>query len=277
MSLPHGRNVRLRPTRRCHFLRRGLLFDDRASWRRLFADDQVHGIVLARPPGEAVFKHILGALIDHLVLVFPAQALDEDSHAAFSARFGTLQHHVLKHYVARTNPGVIYLTNLDASGKPKGEHPDPGAMIWHTDGSWSAERSLATSLYGIAVPQSGGPTAGGPGGGRAIRPLGPQSTALRLWGSIDVPVDGRHLTNVIVTLQQGLTVSGRVAFQGTTLQPPADLTRLRISLTPADPGSAPGVMMNAAGTVDASGRFTIASVIPGLYRFGAGNAGPERE
>lgn len=124
-----------------------------------------------------------------------------------------------------------------------------------------------------AVPQSGGPTAGGPGGGRAIRPLGPQSTALRLWGSIDVPVDGRHLTNVIVTLQQGLTVSGRVAFQGTTLQPPADLTRLRISLTPADPGSAPGVMMNAAGTVDASGRFTIASVIPGLYRFGAGNAG----
>ena len=104
-----------------------------------------------------------------------------------------------------------------------------------------------------AVPQSGGPTAGGPGGGRAIRPLGPQSTALRLWGSIDVPVDGRHLTNVIVTLQQGLTVSGRVAFQDTTLQPPADLTRLRISLTPADPGSAPGVMMNAFGSASSSG------------------------
>ena len=37
--------------------------------------------------------------------------------------------------------------------------------------------------------------------------------------------------------------------------------------------AAPGLMMNAAGTVDASGKFTIASVVPGLYRFGAGGAG----
>jgi hypothetical protein len=128
-------------------------------------------------------------------------------------------------------------------------------------------------LARAAVAQSGGPVAGGPGGGRAMRPLGPQSTAIRLWGSIDVPVDGRNLTNVVVALQQGLTVTGRIAFQGATVQPPADLTRLRVNLVPADPGAAPGVMMNAAGTVDASGRFTIASVIPGLYRFGAAGAG----
>jgi hypothetical protein len=128
-------------------------------------------------------------------------------------------------------------------------------------------------LARAAVAQSGGPAVGGPGGGRAIRPLGPQSTAVRLWGSIDVPVDGRNLTNVIVTLQQGLTVSGRVSFQGTTQQPPADMTRLRVNLMPADAGAAPGIMMNAAGTVDASGKFTIASVVPGLYRFGAGGAG----
>ena len=68
-----------------------------------------------------------------------------------------------------------------------------------------------------------------------MRPLGPQSTAIRLWGSVDVPVDGRNLTNVLVTLQQGLTVSGRVSFQGTTAQPPADLTRMRVNLVPADP------------------------------------------
>jgi hypothetical protein len=128
-------------------------------------------------------------------------------------------------------------------------------------------------LARAAVAQSGGPAAGAAGGGRAMRPLGPQSTAIRLWGSIDVPVDGRNLTNVVVALQQGLTVTGRVAFQGGTVQPPADLTRLRVTLVPADPGAGPGAMMNAAGTVDASGRFTIASVIPGLYRFGAAGAG----
>ncbi len=124
-----------------------------------------------------------------------------------------------------------------------------------------------------AVAQNGTPAAPPQSGGRAMRPLGPQSTATRLWGSVDVPVDGRNLTNVVVTLQQGLTVSGRVSFQGTTAQPPADLTRLRVNLVPADPDGAPGMMMNAAGSVDASGKFTIASVVPGLYRFGAGGAG----
>ncbi len=124
-----------------------------------------------------------------------------------------------------------------------------------------------------AVAQSGAPAGPAQPGGRAMRPLGPQSTTIRFWGSVDIPVDGRNLTNVVVTLQQGLTVSGRVSFQGTTAQPPADLTRMRVNLVPADPTAGQGMMMNAAGTVDASGKFTITSVVPGLYRFGAGGAG----
>jgi hypothetical protein len=110
----------------------------------------------------------------------------------------------------------------------------------------------------------------GPMGG--VRPLGPMSTAVRLWGNVDVAVDGRNLTNVLVTLQQGLTVSGRIAFQGSA-PPPADLTRIRVNLSPADPGVAGGPPQNAAGVVDASGKFTITSVIPGLYRLSAGGAG----
>jgi Carboxypeptidase regulatory-like domain len=123
------------------------------------------------------------------------------------------------------------------------------------------------------VSQPGSPSpAPGPFGGRGVRPLGPMSTAIRLWGSVDVPVDGRNLTNVLVTLQQGLTVSGRIAFQGSA-QPPADLTRIRVNLSPADPGVMGGQPQNAAGVVDASGKFTITGVIPGLYRLSAGGAG----
>ena len=124
-----------------------------------------------------------------------------------------------------------------------------------------------------AVSQPGSPSsAPGPFGGRGVRPLGPMSTAVRLWGSVDVPVDGRNLTNVLVTLQQGLTLSGRIAFQGSTA-PPADLTRIRVNLSPADPGVMGGPPQNAAGAVDASGKFTITSVIPGLYRLNAGGPG----
>jgi uncharacterized protein (DUF2141 family) len=124
-----------------------------------------------------------------------------------------------------------------------------------------------------AVSQAGGASSPpGPFGGRGVRPLGPRSTAIRLWGGVDVTVDGRNLTNVLVTLQQGLTVSGRVAFQGNT-QPPADLTRIRVNLAPAEPALAGGPPQNAAGMVDGSGKFTITSVIPGLYRLSAGGVG----
>jgi taurine dioxygenase len=65
---------------------------------------------------------------------------------------------VLSQYAQEGNPEIFMLTNLDASGKPKGEHPDPGSAIWHTDGSWARERGLSTMLYAVAVPKAGGDT-----------------------------------------------------------------------------------------------------------------------
>jgi len=126
-------------------------------------------------------------------------------------------------------------------------------------------------LIARAVVSQPGAPGGGLPGGRGGRLLGPQSTAIRLWGTVDIAVDGRNLSNVLVTLQQGLTLSGRVAFQGTAPQP-ADLTRMRVNLAPADPAGGP-MMQNAAGTVDATGKFTIASVVPGMYRLTASGAG----
>ena len=88
---------------------------------------------------------------------------------------------------------------------------------------------------------------------------------MRFWATADVVVDGRNLTGVVLTLQPGMTVSGRVAFDGTTPAPP-DLTRVRVTLSP-DVSGLPGELASAAnGRVDASGRFTIAGVVPGKYR-----------
>lgn len=123
---------------------------------------------------------------------------------------------------------------------------------------------------------SGGRGRGGadPGmpGGRGARAGAAPSPPVRLWGSLDVPVDGRNVSGIVVTLQQGLTISGRIAFDGTAAQVPTDLTRLRVNLAPADP-SARELTPPAAGTVDASGRFTIPSVVPGVYRLTASGAG----
>ena len=162
-------------------------------------------------------------------------------------------------------PGAITMgTRADADGRFRLANVPPGSYRLTARAAASQPAGTAT-----AGPAPGAP---GPFGGRGARPFGPQSTGIRLWGSVDVPVDGRNLTNVLVTLQQGLTVSGRISFQGSAPQP-ADLTRIRVNLLPADPAGAGGPPPNPVGAVDASGKFTIASVVPGLYRLNAGGAG----
>jgi protocatechuate 3,4-dioxygenase beta subunit len=94
-----------------------------------------------------------------------------------------------------------------------------------------------------------------------------------LWSTMDVSIDGRSLTNVVVTLQPGVTLSGQVSFDGAS-QPPADPTRVRITLSPVNPdGAVRGLASSATGRPDAVGRFTIRNVVPGRYRVTAGGAG----
>ena len=96
-------------------------------------------------------------LIDFGVLVFENQKLDESDHLKFSKLWGKLQVHVLNQYNNRSNPEFFILSNF-IDGKPKGEIPDPGAAIWHTDGSWSKNRGLVTILYSLKIPPTGGNT-----------------------------------------------------------------------------------------------------------------------
>jgi protocatechuate 3,4-dioxygenase beta subunit len=94
----------------------------------------------------------------------------------------------------------------------------------------------------------------------------------RLWGSADIVVAGQDLLDVVVELQRGLTVSGQIAFQPTTQTPPADLSRVQLSLFPATPDQNSFMSMGPSpqAKVDASGRFTIADVVPGKYRLNGG-------
>jgi len=103
----------------------------------------------------------------------------------------------------------------------------------------------------------------------------PRAEPLRFWAMTTVSVDGRDLSNVVLTLQPGMTVAGRVLFEGTTQQPPADFSRIRVSLSPMDvsSGVARALTSSASGRVDASGRFTIAGVLPGKYRLTASGGG----
>jgi len=83
-----------------------------------------------------------------------------------------------------------------------------------------------------------------------------------------VTVSGQPIPDVLMNLQPGMTITGRVAFDGTTAQPPTDLTRVRVSLSARgqqtiDMGNMP------PATVDANGNFKLTGVAPGHYAISA--------
>jgi uncharacterized protein (DUF2141 family) len=112
------------------------------------------------------------------------------------------------------------------------------------------------------APQPGG-AAGGRGRGGPAR-----GETVTVWAQADLVVDGRPVSNVLLSLQPGIAVSGQVAFEGTAPQPP-DLSRIRILMSPAEPTPYGGSLSARA---DAAGRFSIPSVPPGRYRLNATGA-----
>jgi protocatechuate 3,4-dioxygenase beta subunit len=129
-------------------------------------------------------------------------------------------------------------------------------------------RVTARSTVSPALPEGQAPAGGRGRGGRGGRAGGPGAEPITVWGAADITVDGRPITNLLLSLQQGISVSGQLAFDGATNRP-ADLTRIRVTMAPVGPTPFGG---SIAGRSDASGRFTIPSVPPGLYRLSATGA-----
>lgn len=95
------------------------------------------------------------------------------------------------------------------------------------------------------------------------------------WASAEIAVDGERIPGLSLTLQPGLTISGRVRAGGSGALPPFDVAAVKITAEPlqsaADVSLAP-----SAATVERDGRFTIGGVTPGRYRLTAAIPGAGR-
>jgi hypothetical protein len=170
--------------------------------------------------------------------------------------------------------GSTTLTLIDPQGVPgmnlNGTRPGPDGTFSFTGvvpGEYTLSARSAAAVT-VRTNQSNGQTqtmlvfgrgarpggSGGPGG-----PIGGSTPVM--WASADLVVDGRQPATVALTLEPSMTVSGRVAFDGTGA-PPTDLTQIGILLTSAGVNES---MSSAMGQVDADGRFRIAGVTPGRY------------
>ncbi len=139
------------------------------------------------------------------------------------------------------------------------------------DGSFTFS-NVAPGQYVVQARGGGGRGGRGGGGGRggangnpaAVGANGqPAAPPEMLWGQTQVNVDGHPMTGVSVALQAGMKVNGKLQFEGGAA--PADLTRVRVALSPSGTSNGPDLAQNAPAQLDATGRFTISGVAPGRY------------
>lgn len=98
-----------------------------------------------------------------------------------------------------------------------------------------------------------------------------QSASSFFWATSDIVVDGQSEPQVSLSMQPGLTISGRVTFDGRSAMPV--LSRVRVVLVPFLSGGQVS-LASAPARVDNSGRFSIAGVVAGKYRLQAAIDGP---
>lgn len=93
----------------------------------------------------------------------------------------------------------------------------------------------------------------------------------RLWAQADVQVDAGYAPNVTLSLQDGMTVSGVLTFDGAAPLPP-QLNRVRLTLAPHGQAMTSSGLSAITAVAEATGRFTFTGVTPGQYRIRASGA-----
>lgn len=106
------------------------------------------------------FHAIHRAWLDHLVILFRRQRLNDDDLIAFSRRFGELDWAPVQETGRRFvegHPEIYVVSNVIENGVPIGSL-GAGEAVWHTDMSYLEIPPKASMLYALEVPPAGGNT-----------------------------------------------------------------------------------------------------------------------
>ena len=102
------------------------------------------------------FEVVLDAFHAHKVIAIRDQHLTPAAQIAFSRRFGALEDQLNAHYTVPGYPEVLVLSNDMTDGKPVGLVD--GGDYWHSDSSHRDFPSMATILFAVRNPATGGDT-----------------------------------------------------------------------------------------------------------------------
>jgi protocatechuate 3,4-dioxygenase beta subunit len=156
---------------------------------------------------------------------------------------------------------LVPATGVEMSASMLGGFPMGRAPV-NARGEFRFESVQAGDYTITARASSQPPPARGRGAGRAGGP--PAQPVMDLWATERVTVAGQDVSGLTVVLQPGVTLSGRVAFAGSSLEPPTSLSAISIRLVAAD--ATPSVTVGVPIVrPEEDGTFTMPGVAPGRY------------
>ncbi len=123
---------------------------------------EIRGIDLRQQPDAETVQAIYQAWLEHLVLIFPEQKLEQEDLIRATGFFGQISalsrpaKYFPKGY-SRLLPGIMMISNIRENGEPIGALPD-GEMMFHHDMIHAEVPSKATLLYAVEIPSAGGNT-----------------------------------------------------------------------------------------------------------------------
>ncbi len=121
---------------------------------------EIRGVDLRRL-GDDAFAAIRRAWLDNLVLLFRDQNLTDSELIGFSRRFGELDFAPVQETGRRFvegMPELYVVSNVLKDGEPIGSL-GYGEAVWHTDMSYLPDPPMASMLYALEIPPTGGNTA----------------------------------------------------------------------------------------------------------------------
>jgi len=123
---------------------------------------EIRGIDLRESLSEELAQYIYNAWLEHLVIFFRGQNLEEKDHLRFTEYFGSAGDYMrpssLRNNIMKDrHDAVMFVSNIRENGQPIGALPD-GEMMFHTDTAYDTKIHKATTLYAIEIPSDGGET-----------------------------------------------------------------------------------------------------------------------
>lgn len=118
----------------------------------------VHGVDLSKPMDDDVFARIRDAHVKYGLLIFREQWLRPEHELTFARRFNKIRLYIGNDESKLPgHPEINVLSNVVENGRQIGFQAKIG-IEWHTDGTGFEYPPVATVLYCVEAPQTGGET-----------------------------------------------------------------------------------------------------------------------